>query len=200
MLGKTHLAIGMAAALALIRPDTPAECFTALISGAVGGVLADMDTIRTDRRKGATQVHTFAAVMTAALLMLDSVLDTGLCAEIAQQNFNTIVAGTILFALLWVFGLCSDHRSFSHSLCAVCLFTWAVNMICPQMSRAFLTAYASHLVLDLLNKRSLKLFYPLDNGICFGVFYSNRKANKIFLYAGCLISAFFIIRVWIPMI
>ena len=80
----------------------------------------------------------------------------------------------------------------------LCLFTWAVNLIYPPMSMSFLAGYGSHLVLDLLNKRPLKLLYPLDDGICFGVFYSNREANTLCFYAGCLLSAYFILRLWIP--
>ena len=198
MLGKTHLAVGMGAALTLAQPTTLGACITAVIGGAVGGVLADADTMRTDGKLGATQVHAFAAVLTVSLLMLDSVLKTGMCAAIARRNDETLAMGGILFAALWIWGYFSDHRSFTHSLGAVCLFTWAVNMIYPPLSMSFLVGYGSHLVLDLLNKRPLKLFYPLDDGVCFGVFYSNREANTLCFYAGCLVSAYFIIRLWIP--
>ena len=39
MLGKTHLAVGVGAALTIAQPTTLAGCFTAIIGGAVGGVL-----------------------------------------------------------------------------------------------------------------------------------------------------------------
>ena len=44
MLGKTHLALGVAAAAAVLQPSTVPECLTAVLSGAVGGVLCDIDT------------------------------------------------------------------------------------------------------------------------------------------------------------
>ena len=37
MMSKTHLAIGMATALALSTISTPAECAVALAGGAIGG-------------------------------------------------------------------------------------------------------------------------------------------------------------------
>ena len=198
MLGKTHLAVGVGAALTIAQPTTLAGCFTAIIGGAVGGVLPDVDTVRTDGKKGAPQVQAFAAMLTAALLTLDSVLETGICAGIARRDPDTLAMGAMMFVALWLVGFWSDHRSFTHSLGAVCLFTWAVNLICPPLSMSFLVGYGSHLVLDLLNKRPLKLFYPLDTGVCFGVFYSNREANSLCLYAGCLLTAYFIARLWMP--
>ena len=198
MLGKTHLAVGVGAALALAQPTTLAQCFTAIIGGAVGGVLADVDTIRTDGKKGAPQVQSFAAMLTAGILALDAVLDTGVYAGIAARSEDALSLGVMMFAALWIIGFWSDHRAFTHSLVAGCLFTCAVNLICPPVSISFLVGYASHLVLDLLNKRPLKLLYPLDNGICFGVFYSNREANSLCLYAGCLAAIYFIVRIWLP--
>ena len=40
MLGKTHLAVGVGAALTLAQPTTLAGCFTAIIGGAVAVVVA----------------------------------------------------------------------------------------------------------------------------------------------------------------
>lgn len=198
MLGVTHLAVGMGAALTLAQPTTLGECFTAAIGGAVGGVLADVDTMKNDTKFGATQVQAFAAVLTASLLILDSLLKSGVWAEIRQQSDEELAMGGILFGILWLMGYFSNHRSFTHSLGAMLLFTWTVSLVCPSMSMSFLIGYASHLVLDLLNKRPLKLFYPLDRGVCFGVFYSNREADKLCMYAGWLLTAWFAARLWIP--
>ena len=197
MLGKTHLAVGIAAALTVTQPTTLAECFTAVIGGAVGGVLADVDTIKTDGTKGASQVQAFAVVLTVAILMLDSVLETGICAGFAKYSEETVAKGVVLFVLLWFACFCSDHRAFSHSLAAMCMFAWAVKRIYPPVCVSFLAGYGSHLAMDLMNKRPMKLFYPLDNGVCLGIFYAKQKANKFFLYAGCLLSAYFILKVCI---
>ena len=199
MLGVTHLAVGMGAALTLAQPATFGECFTAAIGGAVGGVLADVDTMKNDTKLGATKAQAFAAMLAASLLILDSLLKSGVWTEIRKQSDETLIRGGIIFGILWLVGYFSNHRSFTHSLGAMFLFTWAVSQLCPSMSISFLTGYASHLVLDLLNKRPLKLFYPLDRGICFGVFYSNREANQLCLYAGWLLTACFVIRLLIPL-
>ena len=199
MLGVTHLAVGMGAALTLAQPTTLGECFTAAIGGAVGGVLADVDTMKNDTKLGATQAQAFAAMLTAFLLILDSLMKTGVWAEVRKQSDEVLAMGGIFFGILWVIGYVSNHRSFTHSLGAMLLFTWAVRQICPSMTMSFLIGYASHLVLGLLNKRPLKLFYPLDRGICFGVFYSNRTADQLCRYAGWLLTAWFVIRLWISL-
>ena len=199
MLGATHLAVGVGAALALIQPTTLGACFTATIGGAVGGVLADVDAMKNDGKLGSTQVQGFATILTVSILILDSVLKTGVWAEIAKRSQEVLTAGCILFGVLWIVGYFSNHRSFTHSLGGMCLFTWAVSLFCPSMSMSFLAGYGSHLVLDLLNRRPLKLFYPLERGFCFHVFYSNREANTLCFYAGCLLSAYYIIRLWLPL-
>ena len=194
MLGKTHLAVGMGAALAMTQPTTLGGCFAALIGGTVGGILPDVDAIRTDRKKGATESQGAACMLTMVLLVLDSVLSTGLWAGIAARDRDTLTAGGVLFIALWFFSFWSAHRSFTHSLAGVCLFTVAVQLLCPDIAGAFLVGYVSHLVLDLLNKRPLKLFYPLDDGVCLGLFYANRTANSLCLYAGCALTVFFLVR------
>ena len=199
MLGATHLAVGVGAALALTQPTTLESCFTATIGGAVGGVLADVDAMKNDGKFGSTQVQGFAVLLTISILILDSILKTGVCAGIAKRSDEALAAGGILFGVLWIVGYFSNHRSFTHSLGGMCLFTCAVSLICPSMSMCFLAGYGSHIVLDLLNKRPLKLFYPLDRGICFRVFYSNREANTLCFYAGCLLSAYYIVRLWLPL-
>ena len=48
MMSRTHLAIGLAVSLATIQPTTFHECAVAVIGGAVGGVLADNDSLGRD--------------------------------------------------------------------------------------------------------------------------------------------------------
>lgn len=197
MLGKTHLAVGIATALAISQPHTARVCFAAIIGGAVGGVLPDVDTMRTDGKLGAPQTQAFAAAVTASLLLLDSILGTGLWKGLVGRDNQTMLIGGGLFIALWIWGYFSDHRSFTHSILAMCLFAGAVNIIYPPFSVAFLVGYGSHLLLDLLNRRPLRVLYPLDSGMCFGLCYSNKTANTIFLYAGCLAAVYFIITTWL---
>lgn len=194
MLGKTHLAVGIAAALAVTQPTAAAGCFLAAIGGAVGGTVCDVDTVRGSRGSGAMQCQIFAAALTAGSLILDRILGLGLRSSLSGADHAAVLFGTVLFAALWIFGFWSGHRSFTHSLLAMVLFGWAMHLISPAVSLPFLAGYGSHLALDLLNKRPLRLLYPLDFGVCLGIFYAGKGANRAFIWGGCLVSAVLILR------
>lgn len=198
MLGNTHLAAGVAAALALTQPDSAAECFTAIMGGAAGSIVCDVDAIRGSRGTGAMQGQLIAGSLTAGILLLDSILKTGIWDRLTARDSGTLLTGIGLFCILWILGYFTAHRSFTHSLAALLLFTLAVKLIYPPLVPGFLTAYASHLILDLLNRKPLRLFYPLRTGISFGLFYADSRINRILIHAGNLISAFFILRLLFP--
>ncbi len=43
MMGKTHIAVGIAAAYAVMHPQTVPEFIIATVGGSLGGVMADID-------------------------------------------------------------------------------------------------------------------------------------------------------------
>ena len=124
MLLKTHIAVGMAAAFSIARPDTAAEALPVIAGGVLGCLICDMEI-------------------------------TG-----------------------------SGHRGFSHSIAALLLETACLKLIFPAAALPFAAAFASHVLLDLMNKRPVRLFYPVKKGICLGWFYSDRLANKAFAAIG----------------
>ena len=68
MMSKTHLAMGMAVALAVVQPKQANECIAALIGGAAGGVLADIDTLDNDYKSDALVGQLLATGITVFLL------------------------------------------------------------------------------------------------------------------------------------
>ena len=48
----------------------------------------------------------------------------------------------------------------------------------------FAIAFASHVLLDMMNKKSVRLFYPAKKGFCLKWFYADRLANKFFEIGG----------------
>ena len=66
------------------------------------------------------------------------------------------IIGGVGFVVLWFIGFFSDHRTFTHSLTALSLFSLAVWLIYPPLLFGFVTAYLSHLLLDILNKKKMK--------------------------------------------
>ena len=43
MMGKTHIAVGLAAAYAITQPKTMSEFAIATVGGSIGGIMADID-------------------------------------------------------------------------------------------------------------------------------------------------------------
>lgn len=187
MMGKTHFAVGLAVSLIIVQPDSFQECLTAVIGGTVGGVLADNDILDNDHRLDTFSVQFFAAAVTVIALVIDSVGGFGIWQSITE-NQSDATTGGIVFAALWLFGVLSKHRTFTHSLTALLFYTLAVGMIYPPLTAGFAAAYLSHLLLDLTNKKKLPLLYPLNFGICFKLFYADGLANKLFMSIGFAVS------------
>ena len=73
MMSRTHLAIGLATSLAVIRPGSLQECAVAVVGGAVGGVLADNDILDNDYHADALIGQLLAIGLVAIISTLESV-------------------------------------------------------------------------------------------------------------------------------
>ncbi|MBE6711401.1 MAG: metal-dependent hydrolase [Ruminococcaceae bacterium] len=193
MMGKTHFTVGLAAALAVASPSTLPDCLTAVIGGCVGGVLADCDILDNDHKLASFSVQFVAAGVTALAMGLDGFLNLGILRSMTERQ-TAATAGMIAFAVLWLLGVFSGHRTFTHSVTALLLYTFAVYVIHPPLTVGFAAAYLSHLVLDLLNRKNLPLLYPMKSGICFKLFYADGFANRLFFLAGTVTSAYLLTR------
>lgn len=194
MMGKTHLAVGVTAALAAARPGTATECLAAVLGGAVGGVLCDIDTLRSEGSNDSIGVQLCALAIAACVLGLDWWQRAGLCAGVMALERERLICGAVGFTLLWLAGLFSSHRGFTHSLTAGLLFAKAVDLLCPAAALPFAAAYASHLAIDLLNKKGMRLLFPLKGRVCLGWCYSDRAVNTLLFQFGILGTAFLLVN------
>ena len=192
MMGKTHLTVGIAAALASAQPATVPGCLAAVLGGAIGGVICDIDTLRNKGSNDSIAVQLSALSIAAGILAVDWWQNFGLCASVLSLDQNRMYTAALALFALWVIGFFSNHRGFTHSIAACALFSQAVWMLCPAAALPFAAAYASHIVLDLLNKKGLRLLFPLKGGVYLGLFYSDRTANDLLFTFGIIASAFLI--------
>ncbi|MDD6449142.1 MAG: hypothetical protein PUF78_05415 [Lachnospiraceae bacterium] len=49
MLGKTHIAVGVTASLAIVQPATPISLLSTIAGGAIGGWICDIDVRSTEK-------------------------------------------------------------------------------------------------------------------------------------------------------
>lgn len=184
MMGKTHLAVGTAAAFAVTMPDTYSGCLLAIIGGAVGGVLADIDILDNDNQGEGVGVHFMAVMITVLALSIDYVLKLGICDYFINCDKDMLIRAFAVWIGLCVFGIFSGHRKFTHSMIAMAAFTVTAKAIYQPVALPFLAGYASHIALDLLNRRKIRLLYPLGWGVCLNLCYAGKFANKMFLLVG----------------
>lgn len=188
MMSKTHLAIGLATSLAVVQSPSLDMCAATIIGGTVGGVLADNDILDNDYLGDALTGQLLAFKITALTLGLDFLGKLGICNEIIKNPILSIT-GMVAFVILYIVGMRSNHRTFTHSFLALILYTAAAYLIYKPFAVPLAVAYFSHLVLDVLNKKKVPLFYPLKFGICLKLCYANKKANKVLMYIGFSVAA-----------
>ena len=196
MLAKAHIAVGMAAAFSIVRPETVAEALPVIAGGALGCLICDLDCENKSEKSDSSRWRAVMALVAAAALIEDHLLDAGMWRSLGQNGQYLWFAGLAGFVITCVFAGGSGHRGFSHSLLAMGLETLCLWLVFPAVAVPFAAAFASHVILDMMNKRSVRLFYPAKKGICLGWFYADRLANKVFTAFGTvwLIAAIIICR------
>lgn len=187
MLGKTHMIVGVSASLAITVPNTAPEFLIAVGLGAIGGVISDIDVETSNIHRNIGRVVLLTIVSAAVILGLDIFLKTGIIHKIMEDSsILRIVAGCLLFIIICAFGREQPHRTFMHSFLALLLLDAALGLIWPKLILYFTVGFLSHLVIDVLNKKKLSLWYPLKGGFCIGLFSADGLANQIFYIAGCI--------------
>ena len=161
MQGKTHLVIGVALSLAVMRPST----MPALVGGAgiaaLGSVISDIDAGQSGAGHDATKVVASIVIAGVLVLLADLYFHLGLYARFLRRGRETgFMLPLLLFILFAAIGMLTRHRSFMHSLPAMILFTACIWFMQRAMAPYFAIAYASHLLLDLTNRRGMRLFFP----------------------------------------
>jgi len=192
MLGKTHLAVGVAASLLFMPIGSINECVMALMGGAVGSVIADVDVLDDDSIRNVTKGELTVFGIGVAILAIDFFRDGGIC-RYFLENQTTAMFGILGLLLFLMVGYFTDHRSFTHSILAMGIVSYCAAKLYPGLGVSAAIGYASHLALDVLNRKKVRLFFPIRKGICFRLCYANRKANKILLFTGTIVSGILLI-------
>ena len=193
MLGKAHLTIGMAAAWTLAMPETVPAALPVIAGAAAGSLICDIDCDSPAERRDASKQRILAAVITAAALIIDGLTGAGMCRTITESGSYLWCAGIAGLVLTVAFANVSAHRGFSHSLTALAMETFFLYLIFPQCVKPFVIAFITHILLDITNKKRLRLFYPAKKGVSLGLFYADRMANRVCEIGG---AVWLIIVIW----
>jgi len=185
--------MGTAVSMLVFHPVDTKGCLLALMGGAVGGVLADIDTLDDDYHCDALIGQLIGIGIAALSLAIDYFFHIGICNYILNRNRIIYIVGGIAILILLIIGFSSDHRTFTHSFLGMGLYTLAIAILLPMVALPFLVGYCTHLSLDLLNKKPVPLLYPREKGICLYLFYAKGYANTTFMILGIISTIVLII-------
>lgn len=189
MMSKTHIAIGVASALAIAQTGSPESCVAAAVGGSVGGIIADCDITPSRAHRDALTGRLIVLGVAAASLVVDHYTDAGLCDYLIDHLGLPLVMGALLFAAITFLGGHTDHRTFTHSLAGLALFCASTYLVCEPLLPYFAIGYASHLALDITNYQGIRLFWPFDVKVSLGFCTAKGLANTIVMVLGYAAAA-----------
>lgn len=195
MLGKTHVSAGMAASLLVLQPVSIAPLACALLGGALGGWISDIDVRGAKLVRGTIVSVCVAALAFASRFLAEVLPRVAALQAIAPEMGPASVMGAALFAGVTLFGSLTAHRTFTHSIVGCALWYVAVCLLWPQIAPAFGIGLCSHLILDLLNKvskGSMQLFFPLKTRVCLDVCRADGFANALIWSASVIVCVVYV--------
>ena len=190
MTGTTHIAVGIATALVVTRPETPGRTFAAIIGGAIGGIICDIDSKshHKSRAKENRRAWILTTVIVLAALVLDIYLQAGVFRTIVTRHRKLLLAGIVIIIGLGLSGKFAKPKTMAHSFLYIAELCIGFYCLCPAMVIPFGVAGLSHILLDLVNKKPVQVFYPVKKGFCFNWCYPDATANTVLLIIGSIID------------
>lgn len=162
MTGRTHLAVGAAAAMLAAGPAVGITGLAvAAGGGAAGAVLPDLDVRDTAHPWRERLTRAGAAALLVGTLVFDVANGASLAREAVARGVGMLALGAVGLVALTCAARLSTHRSFSHSFMALVGFAAATYLVCPPLAPSVALGFATHLALDALTYRGLRLFWPL---------------------------------------
>ena len=188
MLGKTHMAVGVAASLLLLQPHTLPELILGAGTAAVGSVISDIDCGTSESSRRADQIIFVLETIVIGIVVVEAHWHLGLYQRLmSNSSVSRIVLACAAFLAICAYGKKTPHRSFFHSFLAGGLLMSSVGVFCQYWSH-ILGLFASHLVLDFLNHKGEQLLYPYRKRFSLGICSASGLVNRLFLFCGSVLS------------
>ena len=189
MMGKTHTACGIASALVITRPETVPGVLGAVTFGALGGLICDADVFSINHHlTKVTKPIVFLACAVLLIIIIDSIFRIGLLGIISRYISIQQITGFVLFLAVCIISMFTDHRSFAHSLLALLIETFCFMLMYGPVAKYFAIGFISHILLDMLNKMPVRIFFPAKKGFCLKLCVADGTVNSILLVVGTIIS------------
>jgi inner membrane protein len=186
MTGKTHYTVGTACALVVAAPNTVTELGICLALSALGSTICDIDSAKSPTHRRAVKIFNLIAL--AGVLLFLGVRFFSLSTGGFSLGDLMPYWGIIGFLVVCFIGAHMPHRSFMHSIFVLALLSLCVADVNNYAALCFSAAMCSHILLDLMNLRRVKLFYPCKWGFCFGFCPHDGFVNHCLFLGGGLVA------------
>lgn len=190
MLGKTHMAVGVATSLLLLQPQTLPELILGAGTAAVGSVISDIDCGTSDSSRKAEKIIFILETLIVVIAAVEARWHLGLYQKLmANSSASRMILACAAFIAVCAYGKKTPHRSFLHSFLAGGLLMSSVAVFLPMLVPYFGIAFASHLALDVLNRKGEQLLFPYRKRFSLGICSSSGLVNRLFLLCGTVLTA-----------
>ena len=192
MYGKTHIMVGAAVSLAVLQPNTVTGVISAVVGGALGGWICDIDLAR-----GKHHDIPWLLLTIALPLIIDYRIGGGLCDYIVGHwNLSAMIGAGLLLIVCICELLRNQHKTFAHSILGLAVFNFAIFLVCKPIIYSFAIGTVTHLCLDMLTPHKMMLFYPFRMKVSLGLCKTNGMINNALWIIGMVALVFMLVCFW----
>ena len=192
---KTHVMCANLVSLYIMKPSNIPELLITCGVASLGGLVPDVDLKDSTSDKLFDRLMTSLITIVAMSFFIKYFFDFDLYCKVKEYDFLSYLISICLFIVIAYFGSKSSHRSFTHSVIGLLIYTgilfygFGFNVFVP-----YFVSHLSHIILDLFNRKGIALFYPSKFRICFDLCDSNGRVNKfLFILFSILIVVYLIL-------
>ena len=177
---KTHIAVANAVNLLLFNPTSTRELAILIGATTLGSVICDLDIVTSDSHKYVDYLVLGVSLVVFGLLILELYTSIGLLTYLKSKTtlFQFLVS-FIAFLLTCFYGMHQPHRSFMHSVLGTIVLSTILYIPFKNVAFIFSLGMLSHIILDMLNKKGIAVFYPLKDRFCLKLCSSDKLANNV---------------------
>lgn len=195
----THIVCSNALALAFVRPDSPSSLLLTLGAATLGGTISDLDVSSKNSHKYASIFTIICSIILIIIGLSELYLHIGINEWILDNSsYFRIISCFFILVLVCYFGYLMPHRSFLHSFLGIFILCLLCYISLGKVVIPFMIGIISHVLLDLLTIKGIRLFYPLKNKYSLKLCVYNGKVNyylfnifySILIIELCLLGSF----------
>lgn len=184
MMSMTHISIGLATAVAISNPKDFKSYLPVIAGAAIGSIICDIDCRSTKEMRDALYGRIVSGVIFIVALLIDVIFKGKMISFVIKNKNMFMVGAAIVFLVVGAIAYNTKHRTFSHSFLALFLYSICIGILCLPLLIPFILGFLTHILLDILNKKEVMIFFPSEKGYCLSWFYANKVADKVFLVVG----------------